>query len=343
MHAALITGKETVELVEVPDPEPALDGVVVEIELCGICGTDIHAWQSGDPYNPAICGHEWTGTVSAKGTDVQSLSEGDRVVCAVPPACGRCEACAAGQAMWCQSTFLVAVGRDKHAPPHGGFARKIAAHQSRVLPVHPGLTSKQAAQVEPATVAFHAVRNTQPGLGDVAVVQGAGPIGLLTLQAVLAGGAGEVLVIEPNDARRALAEQLGATTTAAPDEAADVIAELTKGLGADVVYECVGRSETVQQAAGRARRGGRVCLIGFPMGEATIDPRIWLVNELNVSAALAYTHDDFDRCMGMIADGRMQVDPLHSDTVGLDGLDAAIADLASGASANTKVLVDPRL
>jgi len=245
--------------------------------------------------------------------------------------------------MWCQSTFLVAVGRDKHAPPHGGFARKIAAHQSRVLPVHPGLTSKQAAQVEPATVAFHAVRNTQPGLGDVAVVQGAGPIGLLTLQAVLAGGAGEVLVIEPNDARRALAEQLGATTTAAPDEAADVIAELTKGLGADVVYECVGRSETVQQAAGRARRGGRVCLIGFPMGEATIDPRIWLVNELNVSAALAYTHDDFDRCMGMIADGRMQVDPLHSDTVGLDGLDAAIADLASGASANTKVLVDPRL
>lgn len=343
MDVALITGKETVELQEFPTPEPTVDGVVVDIELCGVCGTDIHAWQSGDAYNPAICGHEWTGTVSAAGAEVRSFNEGDRVVCAVPPSCGRCDACVAGHTTWCQATFLVAVGRDRHAQPHGGFARQIAAHTSRIVHVNPALTSEQAAQVEPATVAFHAVRHTQPGLGDVAVVQGAGPIGLTTLQAVVAGGAGEVLVIEPNDARRALAEQLGATRTASPDDAADTIAELTKGLGADVVYECVGRSETIQQAASRARRGGRVCLIGFPLGEATIDPRIWLVNELKVSAALAYTHDDFERCMGMIADGRMQLDPMHSDTVGLAGLNDAIADLASGTSTNTKVLVDPRI
>ena len=342
MQAALITGKETVELVEVPEPEPVAEGVVVDIQLCGICGTDIHAWQSGDPYNPAICGHEWTGHVSAIGSEVSSLAEGDRVVVAVPPACGRCEACTSGNTSWCEVTFLAAVGRDRFAPIHGGFAPRIAVHRGRVVPVNPALTVEQAAQVEPATVAFHAVRNTQPGLGDVSVVQGVGLIGLTTLQAVVAGGAGEVIVVEPNEARRALAAQLGASATTSPDEAAELIAERTRGRGADVVYECVGRSETIQDAVGRARRGGRVCLIGFPIGAATIQPGLWLVNEVKVSAALAYTHDDFDRCMGMIADGRIRLDPLHSATVGLDRLDAAIAELASGTSAQTKVLVDPR-
>ena len=341
MHAALITGKETVELVEVPDPTPTADGVVVDIQLCGICGTDIHAWQSGDPYNPAICGHEWTGLVSAVGADVRSFSEGDRVVCAVPPACGRCDACIAGQTTWCQSTLLVAVGRDPHAQPHGGFASQIAAHQSRVVHVNPALSVEQAAQVEPATVGFHAVRHTQPVLGDITVVQGAGPIGLVTLQAAVAGGAGEVIVVEPNEARRELAQQLGATHTVGLDVADDFIRERTRGLGADLVYECVGRSETIQQAVDRARRGGRVCLIGLPIGEATISPGVWLVKEVQFSAALAYTHDDFERCMGMIADGRMQLDPMHSSTVTVADLNNAIADLASGTSAETKVLVSP--
>ncbi len=341
MHAALITGKETVELVEVPDPVPAVDGVVVDIQLCGICGTDIHAWQSGDPYNPAICGHEWTGLVSAVGADVRAFSEGDRVVCTVPPACGRCEPCIAGQTSWCQSTMLVAVGRDPHAQPHGGFASQIAAHQGRVLHVNPALSVEQAAQVEPATVGFHAVRQTQPRLGDIVVVQGAGPIGLVTLQAALAGGAGEVIVVEPNEARRGLASELGATHAVGLDVADAFIKERTRGLGADLVYECVGRPETIQQAVDRSRRGGRVCLIGLPIGQATINPAVWLVKEVQFSGALAYTHDDFERCMGMIADGRLQLDPMHSSTVTVDGLHDAIADLASGTSTETKVLVSP--
>ena len=87
MFAALITGRHQLELVEFPDPTPADRGVVVDIALCGICGTDIHAYQSGQPYNPAICGHEWAGTISATGRDVKDLSEGDRVVVAVAPAC----------------------------------------------------------------------------------------------------------------------------------------------------------------------------------------------------------------------------------------------------------------
>lgn len=341
MQAALITGKGRVELVDFPDPTPGPGGVVVDIDLCGVCGTDVHAYVSGDDYNPAICGHEWTGAVSAVASDAIGVAEGDRVVAAVPPACGRCEACRAGQARWCTVVFMAAVGRDRYAPPHGGFASRLAVHAGRVLPVAPELTIEQAAQVEPATVSFHAVRHTSPRPGDLAVVQGAGPIGLTTLQFVVAAGAGSVVVIEPNEARRALAHSLGATHTTTPDQAAALIGELSNGLGADVVYECVGRPETIQGAVDHVRRGGTVCLIGFTHEQATITPATWLVKEVTVTGALAYTHDDFERAMAMIVDGRVQLDPMHSSTVDLQGLDMALADLASGSSAETKVLVRP--
>jgi (R,R)-butanediol dehydrogenase / meso-butanediol dehydrogenase / diacetyl reductase len=345
MRAGLITGLSTVELIEVPDPVPTVDGVVVDISLCGICGTDIHAYQSGRPYNPAICGHEWVGVISAAGKDVNTkrVAEGDRVVVAVPPACGRCSACRAGNSPYCSTVFASATGRDMAEPKHGGFAPRLAVHADRVVRAHLSLTDVQAAQVEPATVAFHAVRRSGIRLGDVAVIQGAGPIGLTTAQWVRAAGARATVVVEPNAARRELATTVGATHAVTPDEADTTVRELTGGLGADIVYECVGRPFAVQAAANLSRRGGEVCLIGLADSDAPITPGVFLVKEITMTAALAYTHNEFAMAMDMIADGLVALAPLHSSTVGLDGFGAAIADLASGTSTETKVLVDPRI
>ena len=344
MYAALITGKETVEMVEFPHPTPAATGVVVDVAFCGICGTDIHAYQSGRAYNPAICGHEWSGTVSARGADVSSVSEGDRVVVAAAPSCGSCTACRRGQADRCQVVFLSTLGRDELAPPHGGFAPHIAVAAARVVKTDPGLTDEQAAQVEPITVAFHAVRISDLRLGDIAVVQGAGPIGLGTMQWVRAAGAGKVIVVEPNPQRRDLARALGAHHAVTPgEEAKELIAELTHGLGADIVYECVGRSFAVQSAVDMARRGGSMCLIGLADGDAPINPSTWLIKEISVTSALAYFHEEFEMALGMIADGRIVVEPLHTSTVSLAGFADALADLASGTSDQTKVLVNPNL
>ena len=343
MLAALITGKGAVELREFPDPRPAPNGIVVDISFCGICGTDVHTFQSGRPYNPAICGHEWSGVVSATGADVRSLSEGDRVIVAAAPACGQCTACIRGHADRCEVVFLSALGRDALAPPHGGFAPRLAVAANRVVRTSSALSDETAAQVEPATVAFHAVRSSTLRLGDVAVVQGGGPIGLCTMQWVRARGAGVVVVVEPNEQRRSLALALGADHAVEPGAAADqLLHELTHGLGADIVYECVGRPFAVQSAVDLARRGGSMCLIGLAEGDAPISPGVWLVKEISVTASLAYFHEEFEMAMGMIADGRVAVDPLHTSTASLGGFSTALADLASGTSDQAKVLVNPR-
>ena len=342
MHAALITGRETVELREFPNPKPARRGVVVDIGFCGICGTDIHAFQTGRPYNPAICGHEWSGVISATGREVTSLSEGDRVVVAAAPACGHCTACNRGQSDRCEVAFLSTLGRDALAPAHGGFARQIAVAANRVVRTNPRLTDEAAAQVEPATVAFHAVRTSALRLGDVAVIQGGGPIGLGTMQWVRAAGAGLVVVVEPNLRRRELALALGAHHAVEPGpDANQLIREVTHGLGADIVYECVGQPFAVQSAVDLARRGGAMCLIGLADGDAPISPGEWLVKEISVTSSLAYFHEEFEMAMGMIADGRVAVEPMHTSSVSLAGLATALADLASGTSDQTKVLVNP--
>lgn len=341
MYAALITGQGKVELTEVDEPTPSPGVVVVDIAFCGICGTDIHAFQSGNPYNPAICGHEWSGTVSAVGAESGKLTEGDRVVVGVPPPCGRCAPCRAGNTTTCSSVLAVATGRDPLAPGHGGFAPRIAVSAARLIRTDPALSDEAAAQVEPATVAFHAVRKSGLRLGDTAVVQGAGPIGLSTMQWVRAAGAGEVIVVEPNENRRALAAELGATLVTTPTEIAEVLADCTRGQGADLVYECVGRPETIQSAVDLARRGGGMCLIGLADSNAEIVPHSWLVKEINLTSALAYSHEEFELTMGMIADGRVQVDPLHSCTSSLEGLSEALTDLGSGTSELNKVLVKP--
>ncbi|MEM7321805.1 MAG: zinc-binding dehydrogenase [Actinomycetota bacterium] len=348
MEAALITGRHELAITEMPEPEPGITGVVVDVDLCGICGSDLHAYRSGASYSPALCGHEWTGVLSAVGDGVgalpgaaSELTEGDRVVVAVPPACGACAACLAGQAARCELVYLTAIGREPNAPAHGGFAPRLAVDAGRVVKAHPDLSITEAAQVEPATVAFHAVRRTQPRLGDLAVVQGAGPIGLTTVQWVAAAGAGEIVVIEPNDTRRAGAARLGATVTTTPDEAAALILDLSGGLGADVVYECVGRAQAIQSAVALARRGGVVSMIGVPFETASIQPGMWLVKEITMQASLAYTHEDFEPAMKMIAAGKVDLEAIHTKTVDLDGLGAAFEDLATGATDDLKILVDP--
>lgn len=348
MLVGLVTGKQRLELREMPTPRPDAGRAVVDILYCGICGTDLHAFQSGEPYNPAICGHEWVGHVSAVGRSdgnaPWSVREGDRVAIGAAGACGVCPTCRRGDAAHCETAFMGMVGVGPLAATHGGFASAIAIDASRLYDVIDAVTDIDAAMLEPATVAVHAVRRTRIRLGDTVVVLGAGPIGLLVLQAARAAGAGTLIMVEPQPARRSLAGKLGANLLLDPtrDDVQAAVSAHIGQLGADVVFECAGIPATIEQTAALVRRGGVVSLVGFPNRPAQIQAADWLVKEVRLTASLAYLREEFAIAQALVADGRIRCSALHTSTVSLQGMSDAFARLAS-APDEVKILVDPRI
>ncbi len=343
MQAALVTGKHQLELREFPDPAAAPGKAVVQIAYCGICGTDLHAYQSGAAYNPAICGHEWTGTVSAAPADVQ-LREGDRVAIGIANACGQCSTCQRGDAAHCENAFMGLIGLGPLAAPHGGFASSIAIDAARLYAVNDGISDLHAAMLEPATVAVHAVRRTEVRPGDSVVVIGGGPIGLLVMQCARTAGAGTVILLEPQQSRRELAAVLGADLTLDPtvEDAAERINAHIGAAGADVVFECAGIPTTIEQAVELTRRGGSVSLVGVPNAPSQINAAGWLIKEVRLTASLGYLREEFAITQALVADGRIQLSPMHTSTVSLGAITAAFDKLATEPE-EVKILVDPNL
>ncbi|MFC8181463.1 zinc-binding dehydrogenase [Rhodococcus sp. NPDC057297] len=330
---------ETVD--EAHAPEPAEDGVIVDIRYCGICATDTHGYSSA-ALPPAVFGHEWTGTVSAIGKDVTTVAVGQRVVGGVGPACGRCPQCTAGHAAHCDLAFAEANGITDDAPVHGGFGTTLTVSARRVVAVPDALTDEEAALVEPATVTFHAVKRTAMTLGSTVVVQGAGPIGLLTAQLARNAGAGRVIVSEPSPHRREQATRLGFTDVVEPADLDRVLRGATNGLGADVLFECTGVASLLQPSAQLVRRGGVLSLLGYPGTDSQVSYGDWQSRELTVIGSLAYSHEDFVGSMTAIAEKRLDVASLHTGTIGLGELTDMFVELDSGQSTHAKVLVDPR-
>ncbi|HEY3483781.1 MAG TPA: alcohol dehydrogenase catalytic domain-containing protein, partial [Ilumatobacteraceae bacterium] len=195
-RAATVTAPKQLSIEEVPVPDAGPGQVVVRIRYCGVCGTDVHGFEAPDMLPPAVFGHEWTGTVVATGEGVDRVAVDDRVTVAVGSACGACAMCRAGLSEHCDTAYAEANGVTPDAPAHGGFATHIAVAARRVLPLLDGITDEQAAVIEPTAVTFHAVRRTGVPLGATVVVQGGGPIGLLTAQHARHAGAGRVVVTE---------------------------------------------------------------------------------------------------------------------------------------------------
>jgi (R,R)-butanediol dehydrogenase/meso-butanediol dehydrogenase/diacetyl reductase len=198
--------------------DPAPGHVMVDIRFTGICGTDVHGYTDGHMLPPAVFGHEWTGSITAIGDGVDGLQTGQRVVGGVGPACGHCAQCVAGHSRNCDTVFAEANGVDADAPLHGAFATQVHVSARRVIPVREGLSDVEAALVEPTAVTYHAVRRVAAEYGAATVVQGAGPIGLLTAQNARNAGAGPMIISEPSPGRRAIATKLGFTHVVEPAE-----------------------------------------------------------------------------------------------------------------------------
>ncbi len=343
MPVAVLYGIRDVQVEERPTPTLGPDDVLLEVSHCGICGSDIHfivEWP-GAAKPGSIEGHEWSGTVAAVGSDVTAWRIGDEVVGGPSPRCGRCDYCRANRPSLC--TERGKVGADD-GDWQGAFARYKRMSARQLLRVPDGLSLKHAALVEPMAVALHGI--TRGGGADPAkryLVTGGGPIGFLTVAALLAAGVEQVVVSEPHRGRRDLCERIGATVIT-PDQLVtpsmphDIVAEPF-----DVVLECSGHREAMEAGLAQLRRAGRLVLVGAGIRAPRFDPNRILLNELEITGAFVYDHDGFPRALELLASGRVPLDLLvEPDDIPLDGIVEASVDLFEGRRP-AKAMVVPRL
>lgn len=257
------TGRLEIESRECRDPGPG--EVVVAPRVVGICGSDMHLYQEGRIGDsilerPLVLGHEAAARVAAVGPDVDDLRIGDRVIVEPGLACGQCQLCRIGRYNLCPRVRFLGI------PPTDGLMAGMVRVPARWVHRLPdSMSDAEGAMIEPFAVGLQAVEEADVRPGQTVAIVGAGPIGLMILQAARVRGAGTIVSIDLAERPLEMAKRLGASVTVNPrqTDALAVIRDLTGGAGADIVIEAVGAVPTVQQSFDLVRRGGTVTLVGI--------------------------------------------------------------------------------
>jgi threonine dehydrogenase-like Zn-dependent dehydrogenase len=358
MRAAVFR-KGSIVVDTLPDPKPAEGQVLVRTLACGICGSDLHAAKhthqfvdlakragnrwSMDADRDVVFGHEFCCEVVEYGPNTPArLAAGTKVV----------------------SMPMTLAGQNVHGLGYnndiaGGFAQFMPLADRMLLPVPNGLSADKAALTEPMAVGLHAVRFARLQKGDVPLVIGCGPVGLAVIASLKIEGAGPIIAADYSPARRALAVKMGADIVIDPAEVSPYetwrttatpagydggryaqLFGLSPKLPPAVVFECVGVPGVIEQVMEGVPPSARIVVVGVCMETDRIEPFFGIVKQLNVQFVLAYTGDEFAESLHHIAEGRMDVTPLITGTVGLDGVQGAFSELANPEK-HAKVLVDP--
>lgn len=323
MKALVLSAYKQLELVEMPTPQPAADELLIRIKACGICGSDVHGYDgsTGRRLPPIVMGHEAAGIVEAVGGAVENFCAGDRVTFDSTVYCGNCFYCRRGQINLCDNREVIGVSTPAFRRM-GAFAEYVAVPARIAYALPDNLPFAHAALIEAASVAVHAVSLTPIALDDTVVVVGAGMIGLLTLQAALQAGAGRAFVCDLDDARLAMARELGATETF-NSSTVDVVAhilERTEGRGAQAALECVGVTSAVKLAIDSVRKGGAVTLVGNVAPTIELGLQSVVTRQIRLQGSCA-SSGEYPACISMMARGAIRVEPLLS----------AVAPLKDGA------------
>jgi (R,R)-butanediol dehydrogenase / meso-butanediol dehydrogenase / diacetyl reductase len=354
MRALRLHGAHQLQVENVTEPGPPGPGqVLLQPLMCGICGTDLHEYTDGpivttaSPHPltgarlPQILGHEFSAVVAAAGPGVTHVRDGD--LCTVMPLihCGHCQECVRGRGHLCR--IMACTGLSS---AWGGLADLAIVSAQQVVPVAKTMTAQQAALIEPTAVAAYGVDRGRLQPGQTVLVTGAGPIGSLATLYALAGGARTVVVSEPDPSRRAFAEKLGAglgevvTIDPAAGDAAEIIEEITGGVGADLALECAGSESALNLCIDAVRPAGSVVQTGLHIRPACIQPRTLALKDLTLTGTWCYPVQDFPRIAGLVAGGRLPVERVISSVVSLE---SAVADgferLLTRGAGEIKVLI----
>ena len=334
MRAAVFEGDGVVTLEDVREPHvDADDDVVIDVEACGVCGTDLQILNV-PPGHPAdagvVMGHEFIGRVSAVGANVGEVGVGQRVTVDPDPKCGICGPCRAGRPASCENVSALGIFRD------GALAAKVKAPASAVFPLSDRPPAHIAALIEPLACVVNGVNKANPRPGESAVIFGAGAIGCLFLAMFKASGAGPVIVVEPQPERAAVATAVGADAVVAPAEL-DARRREMLPYGAEIVVDAVGTQ--FGSAVDHAALGGRVVLFGQ---NQTARPAVhqFSITERSLTVLGSYiTAFTFPTAIRLVENAALNLDPIVTHVLPLARLTEGLDLLRSGAA--TKVVVTP--
>lgn len=329
-------------VVDLPDPEPGPGQVVLRVRRTGICGSDLHARHHADELaavmseldyhhsissgTATVLGHELCGEVLAHGRGTaRAFPEGTRV--AVFP-------------LLRTSSGVHPLGLSPEAP--GGYAEQVLVEASMLHRVPDGLDDDLAALTEPMAVARHAVNKGAMARGNGAVVLGCGPIGLAVIAVLRADGHEGIVAADFSPRRRRLAEAMGADVVVDPAENPAIGTWLGRsGPGTPlVIYECVGVPGVIGGALQAAPSNARLVVVGVCMETDQFDPLFGILKEVSVHFVFGYQPDEFAATLRALAEGELDVDPMVTGTVGIDGVAGAFDELRSPET-HAKILVTP--
>jgi L-iditol 2-dehydrogenase len=310
-------GAGFMEVREMPEPTIRPGHVIIEVEVAGICGTDLHIQSAEYPFNPpVILGHEFSGVVVDVAPDVTQAKLGQRVT-SLPyfSTCGVCEPCITGQWNLCADRKSAGSGT------HGAFARYVLMPERSVRPLPENVDFVAGAATEPLACCVHAlVEKASIKPGDLVVVTGPGAIGLLATQVALASGATVVLVGTGIDApRMELAKRLGTHYTVNLEEQspAALVSDLTEGRGADMVVECSGAAAAARMGYELVKRRGQYVQIGLFGRRIETDPDLAVMKEVDVRNSFASAWSSWNYALRLMKEGRVQTGPLVTDRLPL--------------------------
>lgn len=337
MKAALVQTDRTLRVQEIPRPKADRGELLIEVAYCGVCGTDVHMLRAGLFPAGCIIGHEISGYVAEVGPGVEGWTVGDRVVVLPIDPCLSCDACRQGDTNLCEDSLARTHGMGINP---GGFCQYLRVRPSALFRVPDGADLKAAALTEPFAVALRAVGLSGIPAGAPAVVMGAGPIGLLTVYALKAAGAGQICVTELDPWRGQRAREAGVDLVLDP-RLQDPRQEMERRTGRAPrhVFDCAGTETSMEQAGGIVGRHGRVVVVGIHFGGGvTLSPMTWFLKETTVHFCLGYNLKEFSDSLTLLGKGSVDADVLIRDVLPLSRIGEAFELLLT--SGHARILID---
>lgn len=329
MKAARFHGPLDIRIDNIPEPQLRPGTVKLKVAWCGICGTDLHEYLEGPIFIPApghphplsreeapvTMGHEFSGTVEEIGDGVEDIAVGDNVVVEPYFVCDECTSCRAGNYHLCTQMGFIGL-----AGGGGGLSEKVVVDRRWVHKIG-DIPLDEAALIEPLSVAHHAVTRSGAKAGDVALIGGAGPIGLL-VAAILRSMGVTTIVSELSEARKEMARTSGVANHVIDPSSEDVkerVRELTDGLGADVGFECAGVNVVLDTLLDSVKPAGVLVNVSIWGHPATVDMQKLVLKEIDLRGTIAYVRDH-EAVITLVQTGMINLKPFITGRIALDDL-----------------------